>query len=159
MKNSLRGVFLFLTALIVSIRMNAQDNILKILRPDGQQVSIKLDDKPSAKFVGDTLVITTQSQELTFNLDDGSIVQATFINGAETAVEKNDSALPVLNISSYGIEGSGWKARSIFYLYNLSGELLSTSMVNDDGTIKMPISNKGIYLIKTSFSTFKIKKL
>lgn len=159
MKNYLRGVFLLLAALVISIGMNAEDNVLKILRPDGQLVSISLDEKPSAKFVGETLVITSKSQELTFNLDDGSIVQAKFINGGETAIEKVDTAHPVLNITSYGIEGSGWKARSTFYLYSLNGELLSTSVVNEDGTVRMSIGKKGIYLIKTSFSTFKIRIL
>lgn len=158
MKNYFRGVFLLLTALVISISVNAEDNVLKILKPDGQQVSIRLDEKPSAKFVGETLVITSMSQELTINLDDGSIVQAKFINGL-TGVDKVDTANPVLNITSYGIEGSGWKPRSTFYLYSLSGELLSTSVVNEDGTVRMPIGKKGIYLVKTSFSSFKIRKL
>lgn len=158
MKNYFRGVFFLLTALVISISVNAEDNVLNILKPDGQQVSIRLDEKPSAKFVGETLVITSMSQELTINLDDGSIVQAKFINGL-TGVDKVDAANPVLNITSYGIEGSGWKAKSTFYLYSLSGELLSTSVVNEEGTVRMPIGKKGIYLVKTSFSTFKIRKL
>ena len=158
MINYLRGALLLFLSFGINIWMYADDNVLKILKPDGQIISVKLEEKPLAKFVGEALVITTQSQELTFNLDDGSVFQATFINGTETAIGNIDEIHPIINITSYGIEGADWEAHSMVYLYDISGKLLSTSIVKEDGTIKMPILKKGTYLIKTSISSFKINK-
>ena len=159
MKSKIFRALLLLLPITYSALSLANDRVLQICQADGQVITIKLEEEPFAVFKGDTLLIKSKSQELMFNLEGGASIQALYIVSEETSINTFNDSKPFLNVKGDYIEGSGWQANSTFILYDINGKKIREATVNKNGNIKLPLKKKGIFLLKTSFSTIKINNL
>lgn len=154
----MKKLFLLLIVLFTAAMAKADDAAIKCLLPDGTTHYFMMEDDLLVKFVDESLVITSKTQNISVNLTEGGAVQFAYIIGSTGIREMKDSHHPIYRITDDYIEASNLNAGSTVYLYDTRGIALTTAKVNSDGTVRIPISNKGVYIVKTSVSTFKIKK-
>ena len=147
-----------MTVLIGHLPLMADGVGIKLQLSDGTTQFLLLEDEPSARFKGDTLVVTSKQQEVCVSLADGFIVGVTYVDEVTRIAEAEKKPHSVFRMSESGFEASGLTPKSYVYVYDLRGVVVGKSVVHDDGTISIPLASKGIYVVKTSVSSFKIKK-
>jgi len=149
-----------LLAAVLSCQLSAlaDSAAIKLTLFDGTTQYFLLAERPSAKYEGNTLVIASQTQEVRVNLDDGMTVQVVYIDVPDCIEEITEKHQPVFRISSEGLETAGMEPNSVVFVYDLNGILIAKAVVADNGSATLPISGKGIFIVKTSVSSFKIKK-
>ena len=154
----MKKLFLLLTVLLAATVAKADDAAIKCLLPNGSTHYFMMEDDLLVKFVDESLVITSKTQNISVNLTEGGAVQFAYIIGSTGIREMKDSHHPIYRITDDFLEASYLDACSNVYLYDTKGVAITTAKVSSDGTIKLPIRNMGVYIVKTSVSTFKIKK-
>lgn len=102
--------------------------------------------------------MTSQTMEVRVSLDNGATVKVVYVDAPDDIEEVKEELQPTFRIDSYGLEAMGLEPESLVYLYDLKGALITKTVVNKDGSIRMPINGNGIFVVKTSVSSFKIKK-
>lgn len=135
----------------------ADSAAIKLTLSNGITQYFLLAENPYAKYEGNTLVIASQIQEVRINLDKET-VQVTYLDVPDKIEEVAKEHQPVFRISSEGLETMGLEPNSVVFVYDLSGVLITKAVVADDGSATLPISGKGVFVVKTSVSSFKIKK-
>ena len=149
---------LLLTLLFVTFVAKANDIGIKVILSDGSSMVFLIDEDPVAKFIDDALVIKSKEKEMTVNLNDGSFVQVLFI-GNETAIsEVRNGVAPIFHITDEGLEESHLMANSDIYLYDVRGILIAKAVADQEGRVKIPLNDDGVYIVKTSVTTIKIRK-
>lgn len=130
---------------------------IKIVLENGTSHIFQLEDNPSAKFQGEVLVITSKKQEVSVDLGNDDVVQVLYVNGDDIH-EMKDGQTSVYRISDYGLDADGLRPNSIVYVYDLKGAVIAKATVGQDGSLKLPLNGKGVFIVKTSFSSIKIMK-
>ena len=154
MKRILSFSFLFVFALAVKAD-NA--SAIKIMLENGTSHIFQLEDNPSAKFQGEVLVITSKTQEVSVDLGNDAVVQVLYVNGDDIH-EIKDGQTSVFRISDYGLDANGLKPNTMVYVYDLKGAVIAKATVGQDGSLKLPLKGEGVFVVKTSVSSIKIKK-
>lgn len=149
-----------LLAVFLSCHLSAMADsaAIKLTLSNGTTQFFILSEVPSAKFEGKTLVIASQTQEIHVSLEDGMTVQVTYLDVPDRIEEVAEEHQPVFRVSGEGLETMGLEPNTVVFVYDLKGVLVAKSIVADDGSASLPISGKGVFVIKTSVSSFKIKK-
>lgn len=160
------SVLTLLTALlfITPLQMKADNEpddvnlpAIKLQMSNGTSQLFLLKDNPVAKFEGNTLIISSNTTDMSVLLDGNTIVEVIYVDGVPTHIEKTEYH-QVFRINDTYLEARGLEPKTTVILYDLKGVLLARAKVNSDGCAKIPINGKGIYVVKTSISSFKIKK-
>ena len=154
MKKLLLFSFLFVFTLAVKAD-NA--SAIKIVLENGTSHIFQLEDNPSAKFQGEMLVITSKTQEVSVDLGNDAVVQVLYVNGDDIH-EIKDGQTSVFRISDYGLDANGLKPNTMVYVYDLKGAVIAKATVGKDGSLKLPLKGEGVFVVKTSVSSIKIKK-
>lgn len=155
MKNRLFLLILSVFALSV---MAEKTPSVKILLEDGTSHFFLLEDNPKACFVGDTLVITSKNMEVCINLGNSEVVQVMYVNDYDDIHELKDGFQFVYRFTDYGLEANGLRPNTIVYVYDIKGVLIARTPVRQDGSLRVPLKDKGVFIIKTSVSSIIIKK-
>ena len=150
-----------LLALVMSshIPSFADGTAIKLMLSDGNSHLFLLEDEPYARFIGDTLVISSKKNEINIILDSGNIVKVVYIDDVPSSVDElKEMNLPSFLINEFGITVMGLEPKTNVFIYDLKGVLVSKAVVERDGSIQIPINGTGIYVVKTEVSSFKIMK-
>ncbi len=131
---------------------------IKLFFSDGSDHIFQLDDVPTAKFVGDAVVISGGSEEVRINVKDSPVVRFVYLDDPVTIEDTELKSHPIFHVNASGIEVSGLEPFSSLYLYNPNGTLVERVVADNSGYARIVISNHGIFIVKTSVSSFKIKK-
>lgn len=136
----------------------ADSQAIQVTLPDGTSLFFLLEEAPTAKYEGSTLVMTSQTMEVRVNLDNDARVKVVYVDVPDGIEEVPEALQPTFRIDSHGLEAMGLEPDSPVRLYDLQGVLVAKAVVGNDGSVWLPISGKGIFVVKTSVSSFKIKK-
>lgn len=149
-----------LLAVVLSCQLQAvaDSQAIQVTLPNGTSQFFLLAEEPSAKYEGNTLVMASQTMEVRVNLDNGATVKVVYVDVPDDIEEVKEELQPTFQIDSYGLEAIGLEPESLVYLYDLKGTLITKAVVNKDGSVRMPINGNGFFVVKTSVSSFKIKK-
>lgn len=153
----LRLFFLFF--LSIAMTAKADDiNAIKVLMEDGTSQIFMLEDDPYAKFEGDMLVIASKKQELSVSMQTNDFVQVMYINNYDLIRDIGNGLQTFYRITDFGLEATGLKPGTEFYVYDINGTVSVKAVVGQDGTVKVALKGNGVYVVKTSISSLKIKK-
>ena len=159
-KHWLTAVQMLLLAVALFCRLPAMADCqaIQLMLSDGTSQFFLLGESPSAKYEGNTLVMTSLTLEVRINLDNEAIAKVIFLDVPDGIEEVKEEVQPTFRIDSYGFEAMGLEPETMVFLYDLKGALIAKAIVSNDGSVRMPINGKGIFVVKTSVSSFKIKK-
>ncbi|MDE5750324.1 MAG: T9SS type A sorting domain-containing protein [Duncaniella sp.] len=141
---------------------------LIVVHKDGSQVKVPFAHLPEFRHDGTALQLTSSELDMTYPAGtlDHFRIEAEKVDdqGGSTGISRpaaDTAATPGHNFVAGAIEITGALPGSEATLYNLDGRLVSRTTVEADGSAIIPFADlaPGIYVIKTSNSTFKaIKK-
>ncbi len=131
---------------------------IKLLLEDGSSQVFQLDDNPKAFFQGEALVIASKKQEIRVSLDKGAVAQVMYVSASDGIREMSDGHQSVFRVSDDGLNASGLKPGSMVYVYDISGAVVAKAIAGKDGSLTVPLSGKGVFVVKTAVSSIKIKK-
>lgn len=140
---------------------------LIVVHKDGSQVKVPFAHQPEFRHDGTALQLTSSELDMTYpagTLDHFRIEsEKVNDNGGSTGISRpaTDTAATAHSFVAGAIELTGALPGSEATLYNLDGRIMSRTAVEADGSAIIPFADlaPGIYVIKTSNSTFKaIKK-
>ena len=151
-------VLLLVSVLICQIHAMADSQAIQVVLANGTSEFFFLQDEPSAKFDGKMLVLKSQRIEMHVNFDGDDVVKVIYVDAPDGIKEMKEHNQLAYRIDDYGIEAAGLEPGSTIYLYDMKGALVAKTTVSSDGNVRMPISGKGVYIVKTSVSSFKIRK-
>lgn len=136
----------------------ADNTAIKLTLSNGTTQFFILSEVPSAKYEGNTLIFSSQTQEVRVSLEDGITVKVTYLDVPDHIEEVAEKYHPVFEIGGECINMKGLEPNTVVFIYDLKGVLIAKDIVTKDGSASLPINGKGIFVIKTSVSSFKIKK-
>lgn len=136
----------------------ADGNAVKLILADGTAQYFLMDEEPSVRFADNVVIISSKTKEVSVSLENGAIAQIVFADAPTRIEETRATETPVFRLNGDGLEASGLKPGSNLCLYNLQGMLLARTTVGAEGTAHVSVSGKGVFIVKTSVSSFKIKK-
>lgn len=153
---------MLVAALLLSSPLHAMTDVtaIEVQLADGTSQFILLNNDPCAKFDGDVLVVTSKTQEIRCNLATGSIVRVKYVAvSVPTSIdEMKAEKRPIYRITDEGFEATGLPAKTPVSLYDLRGVLIAKTVTDGNGVVQMPVNGKGVFIVKTNVSSFKIKK-
>lgn len=130
---------------------------IKLLLEDGTSHIFLLEDNPKASFNGDVLVITSKKQEISVSLDNDNVIKIMYVN-FDDIHDGKDGHQFVYRITDNKLEAKGLRPNTVVYVYDLNGKVLVEAQVGKDGSLSVPLDGKGVFIVKTSISSIKIKK-
>ena len=136
-------MILSLALLLPMLAMGADDaeilNALRLHKASGEEVTILLKERPVVTFVSNDLVVTTQSNEVSYPSAD--IMKFISFLGDELQVAHLTPATEVA-------------------VYTLDGKCVATATTDAKGAASISLSGQpaAVYVVKTSSVTFKIRK-
>ena len=144
----------------LSLHAMADKEAIEVLLSDGTSQFILLNSNPCAKFEDDVLVISSKTQEIRYSIANGSIVRVKYVTiSVPTGIdEMKAEKRPIYRITDDGFEATGLPAKSPVSLYDLSGVLIAKTVTDSNGVVQLPVNGKGVFIVKTNVSSFKIKK-
>ena len=152
-------MILSLALLLPMLAMGADDavilNALRLHKASGEEVTILLKERPVVTFVSNDLVVTTQSNEVSYPSADimkftYEAVEYSGVNGlAQTGSFLGDE-LQVAHLA----------AATEVAVYTLDGKCVATATTDAKGAASISLSGQpaAVYVVKTSSVTFKIRK-
>jgi hypothetical protein len=84
-------------------------------------------------------------------------VEVRFVDSS-TAIKNVEKDNSVFRIDADGLTAFGLVPGTSVFVYDAKGTILSYSVVSDDGYVSIHIEQSGIYIVKTTSTTLKIKK-
>lgn len=154
---TIKGI-LFVFLLSCQLSALADNTAIKLTLSNGTTQFFILSEVPSAKYEGNTLIVSSLTQEVRVSLEDGITVKVTYLDVPDHIEEVAEEHQPVFRISDEGLKTIGLEPNTVVFAYDLKGVLVAKAIVAEDGSASLPISSKGVFVIKTSVSSFKIKK-
>jgi hypothetical protein len=152
----------FFILLVFTLSAKADNEpAIKVLMEDGASHIFLLEDNPSAKFRGEELVITSKKHEVSVELDNDAVVQILYFiySDKEDGIQEMKNGQPsVYRISDNGLYANGLTPNSTVCVYDLKGAVIAQAAVRQDGSVTIPLNGNGVFVVKTSASSFKIKK-
>ncbi len=155
--------------LVCSLHVQAQtlstseiinENAIAIHQVDGSIITYAFEDKPVISYSGEELVISTSSISVQYSL---AYLRKLTLEGDWNRVDGIDQAtIPgtEFSFSDDGANVCGEKPGTPFYVFNTRGMKLHQGIIDANGKADIRMTNlpKGIYVIKTQSTSFKIKK-
>ena len=136
-----------LMAALVARASSDEVNALRIHCKSGNEVTIALEEKPAVKFAGNEVVIATHLNIVSYP-------------AAPTSISDKRSAGVVFSFGKDSMTASHLVPLSEVSLFTPDGKLVTvaTSDDNGDAILQLPEMRTAIYIVKTSSTSFKIRK-
>lgn len=147
-----------LMAALVARASSDEVNALRIHCKSGNEVTIALEEKPAVKFAGNEVVIATHLNIVSYPAAD--VVKFTYVAMAPTSISDKRSAGVVFSFGKDSMTASHLVPLSEVSLFTPDGKLVTvaTSDDNGDAILQLPEMRTAIYIVKTSSTSFKIRK-
>ena len=150
-------MILSLALLLPMLAMGADDavilNALRLHKASGEEVTILLKERPVVTFVSNDLVVTTQSNEVSYPSAD--IMKFTY-----EAVEYSGVNGSLISFLGDELQVAHLAAATEVAVYTLDGKCVATATTDAKGAASISLSGQpaAVYVVKTSSVTFKIRK-
>ena len=151
---------LVLLLLFFSIMAMAEEVKTKLIiwSKTGDRVAYALAEEPKLTFAETDLVITTESVEVSYSLDD--VKRLTYEAGDCTAIRDIETDKVSFRVNGESLVFPSLKPNSTVSLYLLNGTSLFRKTVQTAGEYSFQISNlnAGVYIVKVNGITYKFVK-
>lgn len=166
-KPSLRVLVMSATLLLLHLfpsEMLAQEdvNYLCIEMTSGEDVYFYLDQYPVVTFDDGDVIFSTRQEVLRFADSEISSFRYGFDwDYEDTQIKQVITPKPVIRLMQNNVIAKGLEPNSKVQAYSLDGIMLGEvrSDAQGNATLTLPATAQGMYMIKTSVTTFKICKL
>ena len=169
MKTILSNTLCLLLLFLCCLRVQAQtlstsdvidENAIAIHQVNGSIITYAFEDKPVISYSGEELVISTRSITVQYPL---AYLRKLTLEGDWNRVDGIDQAtIPgtEFSFSDDGANVCGEQPGTPFYVFDTRGMMLHQGIIDANGKADIRMTNlpKGIYIIKTQSTSFKIKK-
>jgi hypothetical protein len=131
------------------------DQMLQIVKMDGQTHTINLNQEPVTTYQDGNLVITTINATITYPLE--VVRKFVFISGTEDIQNIKGDKFEISKDGRF-LTLSGLKSDTDAYLYSVNGILMERIHVTSSTSISINLESYpiGVYMIKVDGATFKI---
>lgn len=158
----MKKLFTIFLLFLLSLSIYANDKkVLGVFMNDGTMVCFSLNEKPVITFVDDAVKVVSTSQE--------ALIKRSLVDHFEFLAEMPTDINDVEDESTVGgkidldgntIHVSGLQQGSSVRIFSVSGELLTVSVVGNDGTVTISVDSlpRGIYLVNYNETTIKFMK-
>ena len=134
--------------LLLSLTTRAA-NYITIEDKDGAKTSFLLSSDPRLSFTSEALVLTCGDSRVEYPLD--AYAKFFYTDDDETAVRELSSSFSFDGDSGNGRIAPG----SRVLIYNVSGTLLSETVADADGRLRLSFPGSGLYIVRAGNLTFK----
>lgn len=157
--NCLRPWLLMLALLFGTAVSKADEPAIQLTLPDGSLQFFVLEELPIARFEDQVLIVSSTSHEVSIDMIEGSVVNVVYINTNDTGLDDPRVEIsPIFRVTSTGLEARNLQPGSVLYVYNIGGSMVSQATADRSGFVSVSIADTGVFIVKTSVSSFKIKK-
>lgn len=131
------------------------DQMLQIVKADGQTHTINLNQEPVTTYEDGNLVITTINATITYPLE--TIRKFVYISGTEDIQNIKGDKFEISKDGRF-LTLSGLKSDTNAYLYSVNGILMERIHVTASTSISINLESYplGVYMIKVDGATYKI---
>lgn len=131
------------------------DQVLQIVKADGQTHTINLIQEPVTTYEDGNLVITTINATITYPLE--TIRKFVYISGTEDIQNIKGDKFEISKDGRF-LTLSGLKSDTDAYLYSVNGILMERIRVTASTSISINLESYplGVYMIKVDGATYKI---
>ena len=131
------------------------DQVLQIVKADGQTHTINLKPEPVSTYQDGNLVITTINATISYPLE--VVRKFIFISGTEDIQNIKGDKFEISKDGRF-LTLSGLKSDTDAYLYSVNGILMERIHVTSSTSISINLESYpiGVYMIKVDGATFKI---
>lgn len=131
------------------------DQVLQIVKADGQTHTINLNQEPVTTYQDGNLVITTINATISYPLE--VVRKFIFISGTEDIQNIKGDKFEISKDGRF-LTLSGLKSDTDAYLYSVNGILMERIHVTSSTSISINLESYpiGVYMIKVDGATFKI---
>ena len=131
------------------------DQVLQIVKADGQTHTINLNQEPVTTFEDGNLIITTINATITYPLE--VVRKFVFISGSEDIQNIKGDKFEISKDGRF-LTLSGLKNDTDAYLYSVNGILMERIHVTASTSISINLESYplGVYMIKVDGATYKI---
>ena len=147
-KHLLTSQLLTLMFLLMSVTTRAA-NYITIEDKDGAKTSFLLSLNPRLSFTSEALVLTCGDSRVEYPLD--TYAKFSYTDDDKTAVRELGS--------SFSFDGNSGEGRiapdARVLIYNVSGTLLSETVADADGRLRLSFPGSGLYIVRAGSQTFK----
>lgn len=156
--------FLSLLALLLPMTAaHAQESEETVLcmvltQNDGTVTKFALKDSPVVTYEGENIIVSCGEQQLSTSM--AGISHFKFEETVIDAIIPVKESLAQASFSFNEAAFSGLKAQSAIHVYTIDGKALFSARADSDGEARIDLGNlpRGIYIIRTSTNSYKIKK-
>lgn len=137
------------------------DDGIWVEKTDESKTGFIFSEEPIITFHDDELVITTSSSVACFPIDD--IRRLSFGDVSLTGIDEittGELETPIIHINEERVMIGGLRPGTAILAYSTGGNIVARTQADKEGNVAINLSSqpKGVYIISTSFSTFKIEK-
>lgn len=148
-KQRLTTRILTLMLLLLSVTARATANYITIEDKDGGWTSFQLSLDPRLSFTSEALVLTCGESRVEYPLD--AYAKFFYTDDDVTSVRELGSSFSFDGDSGEGRISPG--ARVL--IYNVGGTLLSETVADADGHLRLSFPGSGLYIVRAGNKTFK----
>lgn len=153
--------FSLMVMLIGTFSAFAQDSTwgLEIKSASAETLLVALSQKPVISTSADGYVLKYGTETINYAWDELKTLR--LVEGVADAIDKvefePEVMKPALNLQAGDAKLNGAKPNSPVFIYDLNGKMVMQTRTDADGSVTVSASTltKGIYVIKTTTSTFK----
>lgn len=155
-------MILSLALLLPMLAMGADDaeilNALRLHKASGEEVTILLKERPVVTFVSNDLVVTTQSNEVSYPSAD--IMKFTYEAVEYSGVNGLAQTGSLISFLGDELQVAHLTSATEVAVYTLDGKCVATATTDAKGAASISLSGQpaAVYVVKTSSVTFKIHK-
>ncbi len=133
-------------------------NALRIHYLSGEEMTILLDEDPVVRFEDLDLVISTCTNGI--NIASDEVVKFTYLNVDPGGIPNVDMSDILFSLGKESVTVSNLDPHVSVSIYTVDGILMSSAEAASDGRAILPLPGQSytVYLLKTPFVTFKIRR-
>ena len=149
-------ILFFCSAYLANFAQSINDVV--VWKKNGDSFICSLAEKPKITYENNYYTIKSSENKTEILFTD--IWKVTFYKNESTKVQNELAEKSSLSFKGDDVSVKGAKPNELVALYSVSGKLIAKERVNSFGDATLSLSSlpNGIYIIKTSFSNFKITK-
>lgn len=160
----MKKLLFYVTTLLLSfgaIGVSAQTSeteFVCVTQHDGTQIMFSVESHPIAYPLGEVMCFKTIQQQIDVLLLDIKDVKITTTTPVSVDAVQTERERARINHGDVLISGA--VAGSVVNVYDAAGILIAGGKVGEDGSLYLPLSvqKSGVYIVKTTGSTYKIQK-
>lgn len=148
---------LLLLMLVVSALSVMAENAIVVWQRNGAKTEFSFKQNPKTSYNGNNFVISTDDQEVSFNVL--TLQKVTFILDSDSGI-KDVKVDAKFRFHDNVIDVSGAAPGSLLRIFSIKGNLCGKFIVDNDGRISVDLGSytSGVYIINLGKASYKVIK-